>query len=313
MRAFILLFLSILSPALIGAEPPNIVLILADDLGWKDLKGYGSEYFETPELDKLSGEGVRFTAAYSSAPICSASRAALLTGRTTARLGFEFVTKNTPGRQPVEAPLRAPPYNLNLDLKLLTVPEVMRHAGYETAFFGKWHLNQHHKRYLGWSPTHGPASHGFEVAEEDFGAHPYSYWNQKEERTFLDLSDGEFPKDTMNERAVRFIRSVHSHPFFLMVSHFHVHTPIHTRSKWLYEENLVRIPEDHPRREDLAHYGSMVSTLDQLVGDIVRSVDDAGLGEETLILFTSDNGGHPEYAGNAPLRGICMKAGFAFP
>ncbi len=292
-----------MTSVLTAGQTPNIVLILADDLGWKDLECYGNEFFKTPNIDQLAEEGLRFTNAYAPAPICSASRAATLTGRTTARNGFEFVTKNEPGIQPVNAPLRAPPFTLNLDLKLLTIPEVMRHAEYQTAFFGKWHLNQHHQRYLGWSPTHGPKSHGFEIAEEDFGAHPYSYWNKKKERTFLDLPDGQVPKDTMNERAVSFIESEHQTPFFLMVSHFHVHTPIHTRAKWLYQKTLKRIPEDHSRREDLAHYGSMVATLDHLVGDVVKAIDDAEIGEDTLVVFTSDNGGHPNYAGNTPLRG----------
>ncbi|QDV65182.1 Arylsulfatase [Crateriforma conspicua] len=281
----------------------NVLLILADDLGWADLGCYGNPWFETPHLDRLASEGVRFTQAYSAAPICSASRASLLTGKSTARLGFEFVTKDRPGYQPVVAPLRAPPFTLDLPLREVTVAECLRDAGYETAFFGKWHLNRHHERYLGWSPTHGPAKQGFQVAEEDFGCHPYSYYSDHAKRGWVEIPDGEFPVDSMTRRAIGFLKKPHAGPFFLMVSHFYVHTPVHTRVKWLYDRCLAKIPEGHPRREALANYGAMVTTLDHHVGELLAALDASGHADTTLVVFTSDNGGHPEYAGNAPLRG----------
>ena len=140
------------------AKKPNVVLILADDLAWADLECYGHPWHATPHLNRLAVQGMKFTNAYASAPICSASRASLLTGKTTARLGFEFVTKNEPGRQKLDAdtPLMAPPFTLNLPLRETTIAETLNAADYTTAFFGKWHLNAHHERYLGWSPTHGP-------------------------------------------------------------------------------------------------------------------------------------------------------------
>ncbi|MEM7698674.1 MAG: sulfatase-like hydrolase/transferase, partial [Verrucomicrobiota bacterium] len=109
-----------LSTVLSAGEKPNILLILADDLGWSDLGCYGSDWLETPNLDQLAGDGVRFTNAYAAAPICSASRASILTGRTTARNHFEFVTKNAPGRQDFGATLETPPLTLNLDHELIT-------------------------------------------------------------------------------------------------------------------------------------------------------------------------------------------------
>ena len=285
-----------------NAERPNILFILADDLGWSDLGCYGNRIFETPNLDRLAGSGIRFTQAYAAAPICSASRASLLTGKTPARLGFEFVTKPEAGYQPVAAPLRAPRYTLNLPLEEITIAEALGAAGYQTAFFGKWHLNRHYQRYLGWSPTHGPKAQGFAVAEEDFGSHPYSYWSDKSQRSAIELPAGEFPEDSMTQRAVRFLTSKHDRPFFLMVSHFFVHTPVHTRIGWLRDRYLEKLPMDQPRREQLAHYGAMVTTLDHYVGQLLGTLDSAGLTESTLVVFTSDNGGHPEYA-NAPLRG----------
>jgi len=286
------------------AERPHILLILADDLGWSDLGFYGNEWFETPHLDRLAEEGVRFTQAYAAAPICSASRAALLTGKTTARLGFEFVTKPEAGHQPMVTPLRAPPFTLDLPLDEVTIAESLGAAGYETAFFGKWHLNRHYQRYLGWSPTHGPKAQGFSIAEEDFGNHPYSYWREKKKRSFLDgVPDGAFLEDSLTQRAIRFLERDHDRPFFLMVSHFYVHDPNHTRLRWLHDRYLEKVPADHPRRDALAHYGAMVTTLDHHVGELLGALEESGHADDTLVIFTSDNGGHPNYAGNAPLRG----------
>ncbi|MEM9282569.1 MAG: sulfatase [Verrucomicrobiota bacterium] len=298
------LITSWLATPLLAAERPNILLILADDLGWSDTGCYGNPWFETPHLDRLAQQGLLFRQAYCAAPICSASRAALLTGKTTAELGFEFVTKPRPGYQSVDAPLRAPPFTLDLALEETTMAEALGEAGYLTAFFGKWHLNQHYGRYLGWSPTHGPNSQGFQVAEEDFGNHPYSYWQLKEKRSFLEgIAEGEFLEDSMTQRAIRFLQKDHEKPFFLMVSHFYVHDPNHTRLKWLHDHYHEKVPADHPRRNALAHYGAMVTTLDHHVGELLDALEVTGKAENTLIVFTSDNGGHPNYAGNAPLRG----------
>lgn len=286
-----------------AVSSPNILFILADDLGWSDPGCYGNQYFETPHLDRLASEGLRFTQAYAPAPICSASRAALLTGKTPARLHFEFVTKTTPGFQPMVTPLRAPSYPLDLPLEENTIAEVLAGNGYETAFFGKWHLNRHHKGYLGWSPTHGPRAQGFAVAENDFGSHPYDYYRDKSQRTFVDVPDGTFLEDGLTAKAVRFLERERESPFFLVVSHYYVHDPVHTRLRWLHDRCLARIPASHPRRDVLARYGAMVTTLDHQVGELLAALETHGISDSTLVVFTSDNGGHPEYAGNAPLRG----------
>ncbi|MEO0445018.1 MAG: sulfatase [Verrucomicrobiota bacterium] len=285
-------------------DRPNILLILADDLGWSDLACYGNPWFETPHLDRLAREGARFPQAYAAAPICSASRAALLTGKTTARLGFEFVTKPKAGYQELNTPLLTPPFTLDLPLAEVTLAEMLAGAGYTTGFFGKWHLNQHYERYLGWSPTHGPNAQGFQIAEEDFGNHPYSYWSQKKNRIFEEhLEEGTFLDDSLTQRAIRFLERDHQDPFFLMVSHFYVHDPNHTRLKWLHDRYVEKIPPRHPRRDKIAHYGAMVTTLDHHVGELLTALRQGGMEENTLVVFTSDNGGHPNYAGNAPLRG----------
>jgi uncharacterized sulfatase len=285
-----------------AAERPNILFMLVDDLAWSDAGCYGHLWHATPHIDRLAADGMRFTDAYAPAPICSASRAGFLTGKTPARLHFEFVTKERPGRQQLDAetPLQAPPFTLNLPLAEVTIAERLAAIGYETAFFGKWHLNAHHQRYLGWSPTHGPPQQGFQVAVEDFGGHPYS-WGGETPPAIETVN--EFPADSMVERAAEFLRRDHDRPFFLMVSAFYVHTPVRTQCRWLIERYEKLIPADSPNREQRVRYAAFVETLDHYIGRIMEALDESGLGDETLVVFTSDNGGHPEYTANGPLRG----------
>lgn len=287
----------------VAAQQPNILFILADDLAWSDLGCYGHAWHETPHLDQLAAAGIRFTDAYAPAPICSASRASILTGKTPARLHFEFVTKNGPGRQelrPTQS-LRAPPFTLDLPLAERTIAERLRDAGYLTAFFGKWHLNAHYQQYLGWSPTHGPPQQGFAIAREGFGSHPYSYRANGEPDKIVE--PGRFPEDSVTRGAVEFLRQPRDEPFFLMVSDYYVHTPVQTPCQWLIDKYEARIPANVKNREQRVRYAAFVETLDHYVGQLLKELDASGLRDKTLIVFTSDNGGHPEYVSNSPLRG----------
>jgi uncharacterized sulfatase len=301
MIRYLLPLLILGSSAAAAAESrPNIVVILADDLGWRDLRCYGSPWHDTPHLDRLAREGVRFTQAYAAAPICSASRAALLTGRSPARLGFEFVTKLPTAKRPAGHPLMGPPYPANLPLAEITVGEVLGAAGYATGYFGKWHLSQHTGGYLGWSATHGPRQQGYAEGDQEFGSHPYSYPAKPASKATA-LPDGEFGRDALTEKAIAFLRARKSAPFYLHLAHYYVHDPIHSRAPWLVKKYAARLPAGaDPRR---AEYAAMVETLDHLVGEILRALDELGLAENTLVVFTSDNGGHPVYAANGPLRG----------
>ncbi len=284
-----------------SVKQPNIVFILADDLGWSDLSCYGHSYHETPHIDALAAQGILLTNGYAPAPICSASRASFLTGKTTAQLNFEFVTKEKPGRQSIEGTaLRAPPFTLNLPLEEVTIAEHLQQLGYATAMFGKWHLNVHHERYLGWSPVFGPPQQGFEVAEEDFGSHPYS-WGKRKPTSISRV--GVFPEDTMVQRAVDFIQQDHDRPFFLMVSQFYVHTPVKTPCSWLLEKYERCVAPDAKNRDQRIRYAAFVEELDDRVGRILDAIASSGRQGDTLVVFTSDNGGHPEFAANAPLRG----------
>ena len=283
------------------AARPNIVLILADDLGWRDLRCYGSELHETPNLDRLASEGMRFTQAYAAAPICSASRAALLTGRSPARLNFEFVTKAEPGRQEMKLPLQSPPFTLDLPLEEITFAEPIGAAGYATALFGKWHVSRHVGGYLGWSPTHGPLQQGFKEGDQEFGSHPYGDAARTEAENTAELKSGDYGRDALTERAIGFLERNRDRPFLLELSHYYVHTPVRTRAKWLEEKYASKLPAGAARSR--AAYGAMVETLDHLVGRVLRALDNLGLADRTLVVFMSDNGGNPEFAANAPLRG----------
>jgi uncharacterized sulfatase len=300
LRCLFLLFI-LGSAAAAAAEPrPNIVFILADDLGVRDLRCYGSPWHDTPHLDRLAREGTRFTQGYAAAPICSASRAALLTGRSPARLGFEFVTKLPAAKRPAGHPLLGPPYPLNLPLSEVTLGEVLGAAGYATGYFGKWHVSEHHNGYLGWSPTHGPLQQGYVAGEQEFGLHPYSYPGNPSAKA-TPLLAGDYGRDALTEKALAFLRTKRSQPFFLHLAHYYVHDPIHTRAPWLVEKYRARLPAGvDPLRVE---YAAMVETLDHLVGRLLGALDELGLTRDTLVVFTSDNGGHPAYSANGPFRG----------
>jgi uncharacterized sulfatase len=283
-----------------AAARPNIVFILADDLGWRDLRCTGHEIHDTPHLDRLAREGTRFTQGYAAAPICSASRAALLTGRSPARLGFEFVTKLPTAKRPAGLPLVGPPYPLNLPLSEVTLAEVLAPVGYATGYFGKWHVSEHTGGYLGWSATHGPLQQGYAEGDSDFGNHSYAYRERPALKSEA-LAPGDYGRDTLTEKAIAFLRVRRDRPFFLHLAHYFVHDPIHTRAAWLVEKYRARYPAGtDPRRLE---YAAMVETLDHYVGQLLRALDELGLRDNTLVVFSSDNGGHPEYTSNAPLRG----------
>ena len=284
--------------ALVGVtERPNVVVILADDLAWNDLE---QPQHATPHLDRFAAQSCRFTQAYAAAPICSASRAALLTGRSPARLHFEFVTKAEPGSQPIRGTdLQAPPYTLDLPESETTVAELLREGGYATALVGKWHLNRHHGGYLRWHPERGPMQHGFDVAVQTFGSHPYG---RKRTDEPAPLRDGAFPKDELTERACEFVRSRadSDQPFFLLVSHYFVHTPVRSTVDWLERDIRRQFPDLDSKR---VQYAVFVRQLDHLVGQLLAALDDAGVADDTLVLFTSDNGGDPRFVDHGPLRG----------
>lgn len=281
------------------SEKPNILIILADDLGWSDLGCYGNSTIATPHLDQLAREGMRFTQAYAAAPICSPSRAALLTGKSPARLHFEFVSKPDGSRPPAGTRLRQPPFPRDLALDELTLAEAID-PSYRTGYFGKWHLTQNNDRYLGWGNSMGPLQQGFDQGSEDRGSHPYTF-TQKEKTTFDDMPKGSYPEDQLTRDAISFIESAGNRPFLLYYSMYYVHTPVRTRSAWLIEKYKQRLGPD--ATDKAIHYAAFVETMDAYIGQLLRALAKNGQAENTVVIFLSDNGGHPSFTSNGPLRG----------
>lgn len=290
----------------IAAEPAktNVILILIDDLGWKDVGCYGSDYYKTPNIDRLASEGMRFTDGYAACNVCSPSRAAIVSGKNPARL---LLTQWLPsGRwNATKNKLREGRYLANLPLEEFTIAESMREAGYQTAFMGKWHL--------GTETYYFPEHQGFDlnVAGRDYGA-PGSYffpfeggWNipTTGKRLFkespLSGKQGDYLPDRLAEEAEKFIRQNAEKPFFLMLSHYAVHTPLQAKKKKVDRYN--KVPKK--QRQGKPTYAAMVESVDDSVGRVMATLRDVKLDDQTLVVFTSDNGGNGNVTDHAPLRG----------
>ena len=288
----------------ISAKPLNVVFFLIDDLGWNDVGASGSDYYRTPNIDKLAEDGMRFTNGYAACNVCSPTRAAIMTGKYPARL---LMTQWLPsGRwDGKKERLREGRYISNLPLEEITIAEALREAGYKTAFMGKWHL--------GPEPYYLPEHQGFDVnvAGRDYGA-PGSYWYPFEGswnipttnglKLFKDNpiggKQGDYLVDLIATEGEKFVRDNEDDPFFLMMSHYAVHTPLQGKpEKIAYYET---IPEN--KRQGDPHYAAMVESVDDSVGRIMNAVRDIGAEENTMFIFTSDNGGHWKATRNAPLR-----------
>jgi arylsulfatase A len=267
------------------ATRPNIVLILADDLGWADLGCYGNRFNETPHIDRLAAEGLRFTQFYAG-PVCSPTRANLQSGRDQARFG---ITQHIPGHRRPFARLRDPAVPLQLPLEVETFAERLSAAGYATGYFGKWHLG---------GEGFGPQQQGWSTALETKGnvASPALTGQRPEQRTASFLAD----------KAEVFIDQNKDRPFLLQISHAAVHIPLSTTPDRLAKYQKKSPVAGYP---SLPEYAGLLEELDESVGRVVAAVDRADLAERTLILFVSDNGGleHQQngdrVTSNLPLRG----------
>jgi uncharacterized sulfatase len=274
-----------LSAATKSDSRPNIILILADDLGWADVGCYGNTFNETPNIDRLAQQGVRFTQFYAG-PVCSPTRTNLQSGQDQARFG---ITQHIPGHRRPFAKLRDPEVPRQLPLEVETFAERLAAAGYATGYFGKWHLG---------GEGFGPKAQGWQTALEFQGhSQPASVTGSAETRRTAEF---------LTEKALAFIAANRERPFLLQVSHYAVHIPLSTTPELLKKYEAKRPMPGYPSNPA---YAGLLEELDQSVGRIVEAVDRAGLAEKTLILFLSDNGGiEHEQSGrvvtsNAPLRG----------
>ncbi|MEW4569103.1 sulfatase [Tautonia sp. JC769] len=272
-------------------RPPNVVVFLIDDLGWTDLSRAGSDLYETPNVDRLAREGMTFTDAYAACTVCSPTRAAVLTGKYPARLRL---TDWIHGHKRPFAKLAIPEWTESLPHDETTMAEALKPLGYASVSIGKWHLGD--------EPGQWPTHHGFDHNVAGYGrGQPPSYFSPYNIPTLEDGPEGEDLTDRLAEEAVRFIEEHKDRPFLLYMPHYAVHTPLQAKGKLVeaYREKLT---------PDLRHtnpiYAAMVRTMDEAIGRVVGVIDELGLAEETLIVFTSDNGGLTlrDITSNAPLR-----------
>jgi arylsulfatase A-like enzyme len=268
------------------AKPLNVVFILADDLGWTDLSSYGGDLYETPRIDALATEGVRFTDAYAAAHICSPTRASIMTGKYPARLHLTTAIGSDKSGK-----LASPEWTQYLPLEEVTIAEALKSAGYATGHFGKWHLNKD-KNYEPGRPG-DPGSQGFDVV----------LTTHKPPRDADPEGDAHHVWE-ITDAAMKFIEAHRDGPFYAYVSHNTVHRPVIGRPDLVEEyEKKMKPDEIH----DNPKYAAMVDELDQSVGQILDKLDELGLRENTLVIFTSDNGGFlgdekDEATVNTPLR-----------
>jgi arylsulfatase A len=305
MHCFWMLVLLTAAPAAESAAAPNVIIILADDLGWTDLGCYGSDLYESPHIDGLARDGMRFAANYSACTVCSPTRAALLTGKYPARL---HITDWIPGQPPENPKLIVPDFTKHLPHEEVTLGEILRDRGYATASIGKWHLG---------GPPYYPERHGFDVniAGTDAPQPRPGYFAPYNIETIEQGPPGEYITDRLSEEAVNFIRAHHEKPFFLYLPHFAVHTPIQAKKK-LIAGYKTRLRENQNRRHVNADYAAMIESLDQSVGRIRETLDEVEIVDRTIIIFTSDNGGRVPTTSNTPLRvgkGSCYEGGVRVP
>jgi arylsulfatase A-like enzyme len=270
-----LLCLLALSLSARAAAPPNFVFILIDDMGATDLGCYGSKFYETPNIDRLAKEGVRFTQGYSACTVCSPTRASLLTGKNPAALRL---TDWIAGHDRPFAKLKIPDWTKELRAGEVTLPALLKQAGYATASIGKWHLG----------PA-GPTERGFDlnIAGTEKGQPP-SYFSPYKIATLPDGPAGEFLTERLTSEAEKFIEQNKDHPFFLYLPHFAVHQPIAGKPA-VVEKYKAKMTMENPQHN--ATYAALVESVDDSVGRIRAKLDALGLTENTVIVFTSDNGG----------------------
>jgi arylsulfatase A-like enzyme len=266
-------FLGVGSPAAAEPRKPNIVFILADDLGWTDLGCQGSKFYETPNIDRMATQGLRLTSAYTCGPNCQPTRAALMSGQYGPRTGvytvggidrFDWQTRPL---KPVDNVVKLP-----RDRK--TVAEAIKAAGYATGLFGKWHLGE--------DPQHHPGQRGFDEAIVSMGQH----FNFKTNPA-VEIPKDAYLADFLTDKAVNFIKTNRERPFFLYLPHFGVHSPFQAKPdlKAKFEKKAAVGGHANPT------YAAMIASVDDSVGRILKTLDELKLAENTLVIFSSDNGG----------------------
>lgn len=296
------------------SRQPNVVLFFIDDLGYMDLGCYGSSFYETPQIDALAKRGIRFTNSYSANPVCSPTRAALMTGKAPQRVG---ITQWIPQ-----------PSKVHLSLDEVTIGEAMATAGYQNGYIGKWHLGE--------KDNQQPSEQGFiwtrgvnRAGQPGDYFYPFASKRKNQTIRYWDVPDlaaaaeGDYLTDKLTDEAVAFISQNKEQPFFLCFAHYAVHTPIQAPKDLIekYKKKLLANPEaaakpveDRNGAQSRAVqnnpvYAAMMENLDTNVGRIVNHLEDLKLTDNTLIIFTSDNGGFSTAKRPGPTSCLPLRAG----
>jgi len=296
------------------ASPPlNFIFLLVDDWGWLDAGCLGSDLYETPNIDRLAAEGVRFANAYAACTVCSPTRAAVMTGMYPARTR---VTDWIPGHQRAKAQLLVPKWTQHLEHDHVTIAEALRDKGYRTAHIGKWHLTPRSTKQAVVAPYY-PDQHGFDinVAGNQWGAPGSYHWPfQRRTATPLGMRVANFPAggqrgdyltDTLTDHAEQILDDFSDRPFLLYFPYYNVHTPIQGRADLTrrYKEKLA---DGKQRKHRNAAYAAMVTAVDESVGRLRRKLRELSIADRTVIILTGDNGGLDRGkrgpTENAPLR-----------
>ncbi|MCH5598235.1 sulfatase [Niabella ginsengisoli] len=279
------------------SQKPNIVLIVADDLGWTDLACYGSDFYETPNLDQLAAKGMKFTQAYAACNVCSPSRAAIMTGKYPART---HITDWIKGHQRPYARLLPPDWTMQLPLEETTIAELLKSQGYATASIGKWHLGDDEKYY--------PEHQGFDV---NIGGYykgsPTSYFSPYKNPRLKDGVTGEQLTDRLADEAIQFISTTHNRPFFVYLPFYAVHTPLKAKDEDL---SYFKAKIDTSKNHQNPVYAGLIKNMDRNIGKLINALQQLQLDKNTLVIFTSDNGGlignrqnrEKQVTSNYPLR-----------
>lgn len=299
-----------------AAERPNIVFLLVDDLGWADVGCFGSSFYETPNIDALAASGARFTNAYAACPVCSPTRASILTGRHPVRVDITDWIPGMPASRAARPKLAHVDDRDSLALEEVTWTEVLQAQGYQTFFAGKWHLGDE---------GHWPTDQGFDinVGGCDKGSPPGGYYAPWNNPTLTAHYEGEYLTERLTGESVAFLeRRRKDRPFLLYLSYYNVHTPItpyrkrhdHFRQKASREISgptpYRREHEGRSRmRQDDPAYASMIAAVDQSVGTILGKLESLGVAQDTIIFFFSDNGGLCTTARGGPTSNLPLRAG----
>jgi arylsulfatase A-like enzyme len=314
------------------SKQPNIIFILADDLGWADLQCYGSTFYETPNLDKLAANGIRFTNAYASSPVCSPTRASLLTGKYPIKTGITDWIKgrqNT-GKGAAYEKTIAQPFNYFLQPQEETIAESGLKKKYKTFIAGKWHLGEEEKNW--------PETNGFQINKGGFSkGSPAGFKNDSTGGFFTPYNNprltdgpkGEYLTDRLTNECISFMEDNKNAPFFVMYSSYAVHNPLQAPAelikKYKAKKQALGIPDSARFKKDEAWmkfekgwkqrmvqdnpvYAAMIENMDENIGRIISKIDALGLSENTIIVFTSDNGGLSTAEGSPTSNGV-LKAG----